>query len=81
VTSERLVRVLVLMVILGLGALLAHLRPSPEAAHQLGFEPSLWLTRRGDLMIQLGLLLVGALGIRALLPSSDEEGDNHGTTD
>jgi len=32
-----------------------------------------WLERRADLVLQLGLMLVGALGIRALLPSADED--------
>ena len=34
--------------------------------------PNLWLQRRADLLVQVGLMLAGALGIRALLPGDEE---------
>ena len=59
--------------LLGLGMLVNHLRASPSRENGLGLVESVWLYRRADLLVQVALMLVGALGVRALLPGEDEE--------
>ena len=71
--SEYLLRAAVAVVFLGLGMLVNHLRASPSRGNGLGLVESVWLYRRADLLVQVALMLVGALGVRALLPGEDEE--------
>lgn len=59
--------------LLGLGLLVAWLLPRVGQPAGLGLGETLWRARRADLVIQLGLVFVGSLGIRALLPPEDEE--------
>ncbi len=58
--------------LVGLGIGLWMLRPGAGSSEP-GLIASLWLARPLDLILHLGLMLAGALGIRALLPSEDEE--------
>jgi hypothetical protein len=58
---------------LGLGLVLAQLRPATDVDAPRAFALLLWQSRRADLMVVLGLMLVGSLGIRSLLPSEDED--------
>jgi len=44
-----------------------------ESAKEISFQEYLWLEHPLDLIIQIGLLLAGAFGVAALLPSQDEE--------
>jgi len=44
-----------------------------ELAKEISFQEYLWLEHPLDLIIQIGLLLAGAFGVAALLPSPDEE--------
>ena len=70
--SSSALRTIGIVVALGLGLLVAHL--FPVASHPgPGFAERLWLSRQSDLIIHVGLMLVGALGIRALLPEDDDE--------
>jgi hypothetical protein len=45
---------------------------SPETGREL-FRQWFWESRTLDLAVQVGLIFVGALGIAALLPGSEEE--------
>lgn len=71
--SERLLRGLIVVALLGVGILVARLRPSPIAPGARDLGETLWWGRQADLVLQLGLMLVGALGIRALLPGQEED--------
>jgi len=44
-----------------------------ESANAISFQEYLWQEHPLDLIIQIGLLLAGAFGVAALLPSPDEE--------
>ena len=44
-----------------------------EPTNGISFQEYLWEEHPLDLIIQIGLLLAGALGVAALLPSPDEE--------
>jgi len=44
-----------------------------ESSDSISFQEYLWEKHPLDLIIQIGLLLAGALGVAALLPSPDEE--------
>jgi len=44
-----------------------------ESANGISFQEYLWQEHPLDLIIQIGLLLAGAFGVAALLPSPDEE--------
>ena len=71
--NDRILLIVGILCLLGLGMVVGRLffhlgRPTAPA---LG--GGLWLTRRADLMVQLSLMFVGALGIRALLPGEGEE--------
>ena len=44
-----------------------------EPASEISFQEYLWLKHPLDLIIQIGILLAGAFGVAALLPSPDEE--------
>ena len=44
-----------------------------ESASVISFQEYLWQEHPLDLIIQIGLLLAGAFGVAALLPSPDEE--------
>ena len=76
--NDRIFLVLGIVCLLGLGMLVARALPDsdriglPDQAVGQGFGVSLWQGRRADLMVQLGLVFVGALGIRALLPPEDD---------
>jgi len=74
-SRRALYRLAVVALLLALGVALSVLRPHPGAESAVGFGAFLWRTRRLDLLAQLGLMLVGALGIRALLPGEDEGED------
>ncbi len=71
--SSYALRLAGVLIALGLGMLVAHLFSASRPSH--GFAESLWLSRQPDLIIQIGLLFVGALGIRALLPEAGDEED------
>ena len=73
--SPSLRRGLLVVGLLAAGAALAYLRPDSSVEAQTPFRQLLWEGRRSDLAIQLGLMLVGAFGIRALLPSSTDDED------
>jgi len=73
VRSDRILRALGILCLLSLGMLFGHLFRRSDQATALGFGEGLWLARRADLIVQLGLMFVGALGIRALLPGEGEE--------
>ena len=72
--TDRVFLVVGIICLLGLGLLIAQVLPKPDQAVKRGFGEGLWRVRRVDLMVQLGLVFVGALGIRALLPPEDERG-------
>jgi len=73
VRSDRILPALAILCLLSLGMLFGHLFRRSDQATTLGFGEGLWLARRADLIVQLGLMFVGALGIRALLPGEGEE--------
>ncbi len=60
------------VMLLGLGALMAYWL-APEHGEHLHEVRTIWTSRPGDLVVLLGLIFVGALGIRALLPAEGEE--------
>lgn len=70
--GDRTLLALGILCLLGLGMLVSHLVPRPDHTAHLGFGECIWLTRRADLIVQLGLMFVGALGLRALLPSEED---------
>lgn len=71
-TRSHAIRFAAVAVALSLGVLVAHLYPTASRSDP-GFAERLWLSRQSDLIIHVGLMLVGALGIRALLPDDEEE--------
>ncbi len=73
----RTVRVLIILMALALGVGVAVLSRSP-GAETTGLVEGLWLNRQVDLLLQVGLILVGALGIHALMPGPEEEEEHHG---
>ena len=44
-----------------------------QAGDAATFQEYLWQEHPVDLMLQIGLLIAGALGVTALLPTPDEE--------
>ena len=71
---ERVVWVGLLGLTVAASALLMRFLPtSPEANGAGLFRTVLWGDRALDLLVQAGLLLVGALGISALVPKGREE--------
>ncbi|MFH1084931.1 MAG: hypothetical protein V1772_04130 [Chloroflexota bacterium] len=70
---DRPLRWLLMGVLLAIGLLVSYLRPGPGAPGGTPVGALLWHGRGLDLVVQLGLLLVGALGIRAMLPGDDDE--------
>ena len=78
-SRSHVIRALGVAALLGVGLLVAYLRPPVEQPDFAALDESLWLARRTDLVLQLGLMLVGALGIHALLPS--DHGAEEGTAD
>ena len=70
--TDRVFLAVGIVCLLGLGLLIAQVLPESGQAVGEGFGEGLWEGRRADLMVQLGLVFVGALGIRALLPPEDE---------
>jgi len=72
-TNERLLRGTIVLVLLGMGVLIAHLHPTPLPPKSDDLGGALWLGRQADLVLQLGLMLVAAFGIRALLPGEEED--------
>lgn len=73
-TRSHAIRFATVTIALGLGMLVAHLLPAASRP-DIGFAERLWYSRQSDLIIHIGLMLVGALGIRALLPEDDDEED------
>jgi hypothetical protein len=73
VSNDRIPLMAGIAFLLALGSLVAWLLPRVGQPVGLGLGETLWRARRADLAIQLGLVFVGALGIRALLPPEDEE--------
>jgi len=47
--------------------------PHDEPTNPISFQEYLWKEHPLDLIIQTGLLLAGAFGVAALLPSPEEE--------
>jgi len=74
VRTDRVFLAVGIACLLGLGLLIGQVLPESDQAVKRGFGEGLWRGRRVDLMVQLGLVFVGALGIRALLPPEDERG-------
>jgi len=64
---------LLLVAALGFGLLMAKWRPGVSTEAPRTFALALWKSRRADLLLVLALMLVGSLGIRALLPGEDED--------
>lgn len=75
---ERRRRLVLLIALLPLGALLSWLWMAPHYQPLPLPEPATLMLRPADLVLQLALMLVAALGIRTLLPSDDET-DQRGT--
>ena len=65
-------RLLILLALLPLGALLSYLWMQPGYQPLPLPDPPALVLRPLDLVLQLALMLVAALGIRTLLPSDDE---------
>ena len=76
-TSRRFPRWLLMGAFLAVGLLVSWLRPGWESTGGPNPGALLWHGRGLDLVVQLGLLLGGALGIRAMLPGEDEEMEDH----
>ncbi len=74
---DGLRRILILMALLPLGAVLSWVWMAPRYEPLPLPEPAILLLRPADLVLQLALMLVAALGIRTLLPS-DEETEQRG---
>jgi hypothetical protein len=72
VNAERAVRFVVVVGLLSVGWLVGSRLAVPMAEGDSTFRTLLWDTRALDLMVQVGLTLVGALGIVALLPTLKE---------
>lgn len=70
--TSRLLRSVGVLALLGLGLLFVQLFPRVDGRAASDFG-GLWLGRPSDLILQMCLMFVGALGIRALLPSGHEE--------
>jgi hypothetical protein len=47
--------------------------PAPTEQSEISFQEYLWFENQGVLVIQMGLMLVGALAVVALLPAIGEE--------
>jgi hypothetical protein len=73
--SDRLRRAVLIAGLLAAGVILSYLRP-PLPLPESQTRQLLWEGRRSDLVIQLGLMLIGAFGIRALMPSSSDDEDS-----
>ena len=71
--SDRILLTVGMLCLLGLGMVVGRLFFHFGRPTALTLGGGLWLTRRTDLIVQLSLMFVGALGIRALLPSEGEE--------
>lgn len=69
---ERRRRIMLLVALLPLGALLSWVWMAPHYQPLPLPEPAILLLRPADLVLQLALMLVAALGIRTLLPSDDD---------
>lgn len=72
-SRERPLWILLIVFLLGLGILISQILPQSAEVRQRGLQEGLWTTRKADLLVHLALLLMGALGIRALLPEAGEE--------
>jgi hypothetical protein len=74
VNSERVVRFLITAALLSIGVLVGSrvTMPAPQS-DSASFRALFWHTRALDLMVQAGLIVVGALGIVALLPTLKEQ--------
>ncbi len=77
--KEDLRRTLILLALLPLGALLSWVWMQPHYQAVPVTDAVQVILRPVDLLVQLGLVLVAALGIRTLLPS-DQQHENGGET-
>lgn len=68
-------RGLLVVSLLAVGVAVSYLRPEAISGAQAPVRQLLWEGRRSDLAIQLGLMLVGAFGIRSLMPSREDDED------
>ncbi len=48
----------------------------PTEQSEVSFQEYLWFENQGILVVQMGLMLVGALAVVALLPAANEENHN-----
>lgn len=71
-------RLLILLALLPLGALLSWVWMGPHYQPLPLPDPVTLVLRPVDLILQLALMLVAALGIRTLLPSDDETAGDGG---
>lgn len=71
---ERIAWIVIVGLVLFAGFLLGRHFPSVEEADVRSFRQWFWESRGLDLLAQVGLILVGALGIAALLPRGKEDG-------
>jgi len=69
--TEVLYIVAATLILVGLGFLIAKVRPAEDSLPDSLM--GLWLTRPSDLLLQAALLLGGSLAIRALLSDDTEE--------
>jgi hypothetical protein len=75
VIGERVGRFLFVLALLSIGVLVGSRVAMPVSeSDSVSFRTLFWQTRALDLMVQVGLTVVGALGIVALLPTV-KEGD------
>jgi hypothetical protein len=73
VNGERVVRFLIVVALLSSGVLVGSRVAMPASqSDSASFRVLFWDTRALDLMVQVGLTVVGALGIVALLPTLKE---------
>lgn len=74
---ERLIRLGAVLILLVAGWLIGQYHVAPTQNLETGppdgdFRAWFWEHREVDLIVQVGLLFLGALSITALLPESDE---------
>ena len=70
--TERVSLIVGIVLVLGVGMPIAQILPQSGQPVNRPLGENLWRARSVDLMVQLGLVFVGALGVRALLPPEDE---------
>jgi hypothetical protein len=79
-TRERAFSLFLVVALLAGGWLMARAFGGGEALvaepAEADFREWLWSRRALDLMVQIGLILAGALGVAAILPDEREENDD-----